>query len=86
MTTPSEHVKVNEAMRRSYRTNRFSVDNSGRLLRGPSLDVDAEESTEEAPSKSPGRADGGAQGAVPVDPIASINDAIRSAAGRRGQG
>ncbi len=82
----NEHTTINDEMRRAFRANRFTTDNTGRIVRGP---VDEEEEMEiaaEVPSKSPGRADGGAQGHVPVDPNAVINNAIRESAGRRGQG
>jgi hypothetical protein len=83
MTNPAEHTRINSAMRDAYRARRLTVHDDGRILRGPS-DVEIEESTEDATSTGLGRADGGASGAVPVDPVASINAAIRSATGRRG--
>lgn len=82
----NEHTTINDAMRRAFRSNRFTTDSRGRILRAPS-DVEAEtEPIEEATSKRPGSADAGAQGHVPVDPNAVINNAIRESAGRRGQG
>ncbi len=83
MSTPREHVKVNQSMRDAFRASRITVDNTGRIIRSP-VDVEIEELTEAAEPERLGRADGGARGAVPVDPIASINTAIRAATGRRG--
>jgi len=84
MSKPNENAKIHDAMRDAFRSNRFTLDSRGRLLRGP-VDVEAETApTEDAPPKRPGKADGGAQGHVPVDPSASINRAIRQLA--TGQG
>lgn len=86
MTNPTEHKRINSAMRRAFRSRRFTTDSAGRILRAPA-EVEAEtESTEEAEPKRLGRADGGAQGHIPVDPIAAVNAAIREATGRRGEG
>jgi hypothetical protein len=79
----NEHTRINSAMRDAFRASRITVDNSGRVLRGPAAE-EIEELTEEVPSKRPGSADGGARGATPVDPNAVINNAIRESAGRRG--
>jgi hypothetical protein len=83
MTNPAEHDRINSAMRAAYRERRLIVHDDGRILRAPS-DVEIEESTEEATSTGLARADAGASGAIPVDPVASINDAIRTSARRRG--
>lgn len=79
----NEHVKVNAELRRVHQSRRFTTNAAGQIVRGPD-EEEPEELTEDAPSKSPGRADAGARGAVPVDPNASINDAIRTSARRRG--
>lgn len=84
MTNPSEHERVNAELRRSYRANRFSVDARGRVL-GPDDETAPEtEVSEDAEPERLGRADAGAQGAIPADPVAVINDAIRESARRRG--
>ncbi len=85
MTKPNEHAKIHDAMRDAFRSNRFTVDNRGRVLRGPDEETAPETGpTEGAPPKRPGKADGGAHGHIPVDPNASINRAIRAALDRRG--
>ncbi len=80
--TPDEHVKVNQRMRDAFRAHRFSADDTGRILRGPTGPDTEDQPVEDAPvAMSPGRADGGATGSVPQDPLDGINRAIRRVAG-----
>jgi hypothetical protein len=83
MSTPREHVKINSAMRDAFRASRITVHDDGRILRAPAAE-EPEEQTEAAEPERLGRADAGARGAVPEDPVASINNAIRTSARRRG--
>ncbi len=80
----NEHERVNDELRRAFQSRRFTTNAAGRVLRGPAAEEEPEEPTEAAEPERLGRADAGARGAIPADPVAVINTAIRESARRRG--